>query len=55
MILDELAAYSKLRVEQAKQQLSFEAIKEKATQLRNGALPSQRLISHPDVRFPPDA
>ena len=51
MILDELAAYSKLRVEQAKQQLSFEAIKEKAMQLPKGDFRFERILSQPEVSF----
>lgn len=51
MILDELAAYSKVRVEQAKQQLSFESIKAKAMQLPKGDFRFEQTLSKPGVSF----
>ncbi|CVI70810.1 Indole-3-glycerol phosphate synthase [Clostridiales bacterium CHKCI001] len=51
MILDELAAYSKLRVEQAKQQLSLEAIKANAMQLPKGDFRFEQTLSKPEVSF----
>lgn len=51
MILDELAAYARLRVEQAKQQIDFETIKQQALQLPKGSFRLEQTVSKPGVSF----
>ena len=51
MILDELAAYSKLRVKQAKRQISFSEIQTQALQLPKGTFRLEQTLAQKSISF----
>lgn len=51
MILDELAAYSKLRVKQAKRQISFSEIQAQALQLPKGTFRLEQTLTQKSISF----
>ncbi len=51
MILDELASYAKIRVEQAKKLLPFEEVKAQALKLPKGTFQLEKTLSKSDLSF----
>lgn len=50
-ILDELAAYARIRVEEAKKQISFEEIKAKASEMPKGTFAFEKALKKDDIAF----
>ena len=50
-ILDELAAYAKIRVEEAKEKVSFEEMKRKALSMPKGDFAFEKALAKPGVSF----
>lgn len=50
-ILDELAAYARIRVEEAKKQISFEEIKAKANEMPKGTFAFEKALKKDDITF----
>lgn len=50
-ILDELAAYARIRVEEAKKQISFEEIKAKANEMPKGTFAFEKALKKDDIAF----